>query len=143
MSSSREHACYLQGGEAKIVSLLHPRLLDEEAGKRAELEQLHLHQQRALSQTEAEKQELVAEQLAKERRLKEAMLQLDKLEKERHGALEKYEVRSHYVKSPSKTLYAFYYTYFQSSELIVYNMLLQRLNLTINHHPEQLPLLAM
>lgn len=123
--------------------MLLPRLLDEEAGKRAELEQLHLHQQQALSQTEAEKQELVAKQLAKERQLKEAMLQLDKLEKERHGVLEKYEVRSHYIKSLVRTLYAFYYTHFQSSEVIVCNMLLQRLNLTINQHPEQLPLLVM
>lgn len=93
MTSSCEHTCYLQGGKVKIVFLLHPRLLDEEAGKRAELEQLHLHQQQALSQTEAEKQELVAEQLAKERQLKAAMLQLDKLEKERQDALENYEVR--------------------------------------------------
>lgn len=127
----------------KLFFLLLPRLLDEEAGKRAELEQLHLHQQRALCQTEAEKQELVAKQLAKERQLKEAMLQLDQLEKERHGALEKYQVRSHDIKSLIKTLYAFCYTHFQSSELIVCNVLLQRLNLTINHHPKQLPLLAM
>lgn len=73
----------------------HNRLLEEEAAKRAELEQIHLQQQRALSQTEAEKQELVAEQRAKERDLQAAMLQLETLERERHGALEQYEVRSH------------------------------------------------
>lgn len=73
----------------------HYRLLEEEAGKRAELEQIHLQQQRALSQTEAEKQELEAERLAKERDLQAAMQQLDRLERERHGALEQYEVRSH------------------------------------------------
>lgn len=71
------------------------RLLEEEATKRAELEQMHLQQQRALSQTEAEKQELVTEQLAKERELEMAMLQLERLQKERKGALEQYEVRSH------------------------------------------------
>lgn len=85
----------------------------------------------------------MAEQLAKERQLTEAMLQLDRLEKERHGALEEYQVRSHDIKSLIKTLYAFYYTHVQSSELIVCNVLLQRLNLTINHHAEQLPLLVM
>lgn len=55
---------------------------------------MHLQQQRVLSRTEAEKQELVAERLAKERDLQAAMLQLDSLERERHGALEQYEVRS-------------------------------------------------
>lgn len=63
--------------------------------KRAELEQLHLQQQKLLSQTEAEKRELEAEQLAKERDLQAAMQQLDGLEKERQGAREQYEVRSH------------------------------------------------
>lgn len=70
------------------------RLLEEEAAKRAELEQMHLQQQRKLYQNEAEKQELVAEQLAKERELKAAQLQLERLEKERQGALEQYKVRS-------------------------------------------------
>ncbi|XP_056268838.1 switch-associated protein 70 isoform X1 [Pseudoliparis swirei] len=68
---------------------LQARLLEEEAAKRAQLERIHLQQQRALFQTEAEKQELVAEQLAKERALQAAMLQL-----ERHGALEQYEKMS-------------------------------------------------
>lgn len=75
--------------------LYHLRLLEEEAAKRVELEQLHLQQQRMLSQTKAEKRELVAIQQAKEKDLKAAMLQLDSLEKERQGALEQYEVRSH------------------------------------------------
>jgi len=70
-------------------------LLEEEAAKRAELEQIHLQQQMALSQTEAEKQELMAERMAKERDLEAAMLQLGRLEKERHGALEQYKVRKH------------------------------------------------
>lgn len=75
------------------VCVFHRRLLEEEAAKRSELEQLHLRQQRVLCQTEAEKQELVAEQLEKERALQAAMTQLDQLEKERHGALQQYEVR--------------------------------------------------
>jgi len=82
----------------------HHRLLEEEAAKRAQLERIHLQQQRALFQTEAEKQELVAEQLAKERALQAAMLQL-----ERHGALEQYEVRSHMsrltLKTPAENLF--------------------------------------
>ncbi|XP_031180126.1 switch-associated protein 70 isoform X2 [Sander lucioperca] len=77
--------------DEEVVLKLQARLLEEEAAKRAELEQIHLQQQRALSQTEAEKQELVAEQLAKERALQAAMLQLERMERERHGALEQYE----------------------------------------------------
>ncbi|XP_023266634.1 switch-associated protein 70 [Seriola lalandi dorsalis] len=77
--------------DEEAMRKLQARLLEEEATKRAELEQFHLQQQRALSQTEAEKQELVAEQLAKERELQTAMLQLDRLEKDRKGALEQYE----------------------------------------------------
>lgn len=75
--------------------MYHPRLLEEEAAKRLELEQLHLQQQRMLTQSKAEKQELEAIQQARERDLQAAMLQLDSLEKERQGALEQYEVRSH------------------------------------------------
>lgn len=71
------------------------RLLEEEAAKRAELEQMHLQQQRTLSQTEAEKMEMVAEQLAKDRELQAAQLQLERLERERQGALEQYKVGSH------------------------------------------------
>ncbi|XP_073321203.1 switch-associated protein 70-like [Pagrus major] len=77
--------------DEEAMRKLQARLLEEEAAKRAELEQIHLQQQRALSQTEAEKQELVAERLAKERDLQAAMQQLDRLERERHGALEQYE----------------------------------------------------
>lgn len=75
--------------------MLSCRLLEEEAAKRAELEQMHLQQQRILSQTVAEKQEMVAEQLAKERKLQAAQVQLERLERERQGALEQYKVRSH------------------------------------------------
>uniref|UniRef100_UPI0037E7BE1E switch-associated protein 70-like n=1 Tax=Semicossyphus pulcher TaxID=241346 RepID=UPI0037E7BE1E len=77
--------------DEEAMRKLQARLLEEEATKRTELEQIHLQQQRALSQTQAEKQELVAEQQAKERDLQAAMQQLDRLEKERHGALEQYE----------------------------------------------------
>lgn len=58
-----------------------------------ELEQLHLHQQRTISETEAEKQELQKERVAKENALQAAMEQLEHLEKERQGALEQYQVR--------------------------------------------------
>jgi len=67
-------------------------LLEEEATKRAELEQIHLRQQRAISKTEAEKQELEKERLAKESALQAAMKQLDELEQERQGALQEYQV---------------------------------------------------
>ncbi|XP_036951025.1 switch-associated protein 70-like isoform X2 [Acanthopagrus latus] len=77
--------------DEEAMRKLQARLLEEEAAKRAELEHIHLQQQRALSQTEAEKQELMAERLAKERDLQAAMQQLDRLERERHGALEQYE----------------------------------------------------
>ncbi|KAM8763377.1 switch-associated protein 70 [Acanthopagrus schlegelii] len=77
--------------DEEAMRKLQARLLEEEAAKRAELEHIHLQQQRALSQTEAEKQELVAERLAKERDLRAAMQQLDRLERERQGALEQYE----------------------------------------------------
>lgn len=70
------------------------RLLEEEAAKRAELEQLHLLQQKELFQTEAEKKELIAEQQAKERDLEAATEQLQRLEKERQDVLEQYEVRA-------------------------------------------------
>lgn len=69
------------------------RLLDEEVAKRSELERLHSEQQRVLSQTEAEKQELVAVRQTKEKELSTAMEQLDQLEKERQGALQQFEVR--------------------------------------------------
>ncbi|XP_034738470.1 switch-associated protein 70 [Etheostoma cragini] len=77
--------------DEEAVLQLQARLLKEETAKRVELEQIHLQQQRVLTQTEAEKQELVVEQLAKERALQEAMLQLERMERERHGVLEQYE----------------------------------------------------
>lgn len=70
------------------------RLLEEEVTKRAELEKIHLRQQRAISETEAEKQELEKERLAKENALQAAMKQLEHLEEERQGALEQYQVGS-------------------------------------------------
>uniref|UniRef100_A0A3Q1F6Y5 Switch-associated protein 70 n=1 Tax=Acanthochromis polyacanthus TaxID=80966 RepID=A0A3Q1F6Y5_9TELE len=84
--------------DEEAMRKLQARLLEEEAAKRAELEQIQLQQQRALCQTEAEKQELMAEQLAKERDLQAATLQLERLEKERQGALEQYEEVSRKLK---------------------------------------------
>lgn len=78
-----------------VCCLLFNRLLEEEAAKRVEMEQIYLKQQRTLTQTEAEKEELMAEQLAKERELQAASQQLDRLEKERQGALEQYQVHNH------------------------------------------------
>uniref|UniRef100_A0AAQ4Q878 Switch-associated protein 70 n=1 Tax=Gasterosteus aculeatus aculeatus TaxID=481459 RepID=A0AAQ4Q878_GASAC len=89
--------------DEEAMRRLQARLLEEEAAKRAELEQIHLQQQRALSQTEAEKQELVAEQRAKERDLQAAMLQLETLERERHGALEQYEMSMKLERATNKT----------------------------------------
>ncbi|XP_054866455.1 switch-associated protein 70 isoform X2 [Amphiprion ocellaris] len=84
--------------DEEAMRKLQARLLEEEAAKRAELEQIQLQQQRALCQTEAEKRELMAEQLAKERDLQAATLQLERLEKERQGALEQYEEVSRKLK---------------------------------------------
>ncbi|XP_047435881.1 switch-associated protein 70 [Mugil cephalus] len=90
--------------DEEAMRKLQARLLEEEAEKRAELEQIHLQQQRALSQTEAEKQELKAEQLAKERDLQAAMQQLERLERERHGALQQYnEVSRKLERASNKT----------------------------------------
>uniref|UniRef100_A0A3P9HL98 Switch-associated protein 70 n=1 Tax=Oryzias latipes TaxID=8090 RepID=A0A3P9HL98_ORYLA len=80
--------------DEKAMRKLQSRLLQEEAAKRAELEQLHLQQQRELVQTEVEKKELIAEQQAKDRDLQAAALQLQRLEKERQDALEQYEEMS-------------------------------------------------
>ncbi|XP_068178526.1 switch-associated protein 70 [Antennarius striatus] len=81
---------------------LQARLLKEEAEKRGELEQIHLQQQRALLHTEAEKKELVAERLAKDRALQAAMIQLERLERERHGALEQYKEVSQKLERAAK-----------------------------------------
>lgn len=96
-----------------MAVFFHPRLLEEETSKRAELEQLHLQQQRALSQTKAEKQELVAMQLTKDRDLQAARLQLDKLESEQQEALEKYKVRSHME----------FYTYLRTGRDFIYKVI--------------------
>lgn len=79
------------------------RLLEEEATKRSELEQIHLRQQRAISETEAEKQELEKERLAKESALQAAMTQLEQLEQERQGALEQYQVRGREQSGPQES----------------------------------------
>ncbi|XP_068614836.1 switch-associated protein 70-like [Brachionichthys hirsutus] len=88
--------------DQKAMRNLQARLLKEEAEKRAELEQIHLQQQRALLHTEAEKQELVAQRLAKERALQAAMKQLERLERERHGALEQYKEVSQKLERAAK-----------------------------------------
>lgn len=75
-----------------MIYVLWTRLLEEEAKKRAELEQIHLQQKQAISVTVAEKEELEKERLAKESALQAAMKQLEELELERQGALEQYEV---------------------------------------------------
>ncbi|XP_061819969.1 switch-associated protein 70 [Nerophis lumbriciformis] len=72
--------------DEEAMRKLQARLLEEETNRRAELERLHLQQKRALCQTQAEKCEL-----ARERELQGAVLQLEKVERERHGALQKYE----------------------------------------------------
>ncbi|KAK5901764.1 hypothetical protein CesoFtcFv8_007092 [Champsocephalus esox] len=64
---------------------------EEEAVKRAELEEFHRQQQRAIAETKAEKQELERERLIKESELQAAMKQLDQLEEDRQGALEQYQ----------------------------------------------------
>lgn len=67
------------------------RLLDEEVRKRTELEQIHLQQQQAISQTQQEKEQLEQQRSEQDRALQMAMHQLDSLEKQRQGALEEYE----------------------------------------------------
>lgn len=79
------------------------RLLEQEAKKRAELEQIHLRQQRAISKTEAEKEELEKEREAKESALRAAMSQLEQLEQERKGALMQYQVGRGVCWSPENT----------------------------------------
>ncbi|KAM6943474.1 switch-associated protein 70-like [Xenentodon cancila] len=90
--------------DEEVMRKLQARLLEEEAAKRAELEQIHLQQQMALSQTEAEKRELMTEQLAKERDLQAARLQLEVLERERQGAVKQYkEVSRNLERAANKT----------------------------------------
>ncbi|XP_061738996.1 switch-associated protein 70 isoform X2 [Nerophis ophidion] len=83
--------------DEEAMRKLQARLLEEETNRRAELEHLHLQQKRALCQTQAEKCEL-----AKERELQGAVLQLEKVEKERHGALQKYEEVSRHLERASR-----------------------------------------
>uniref|UniRef100_A0A3Q4HD50 Switch-associated protein 70 n=1 Tax=Neolamprologus brichardi TaxID=32507 RepID=A0A3Q4HD50_NEOBR len=75
----------------KLVCQSFSSACNEEAKKRAELEQIHLQQKQAISVTVAEKEELEKERLAKESALQAAMKQLEQLELERQGALEQYE----------------------------------------------------
>ncbi|TTK78898.1 Switch-associated protein 70 [Bagarius yarrelli] len=75
------------------------RLLDEEVKKRAELEQIHLQQQRAISQTQQEKEQLEQQRLEQDRTLQMAMQQLESLEQQRQEALQDYEARN---KEPQK-----------------------------------------
>lgn len=69
-------------------------LLDEEVRKRSELEQIHLQQQRAISQTQQEKEQLEQQKFVQDRALQTAMQQLELLEQQRQGALEEYEASS-------------------------------------------------
>lgn len=68
------------------------RLLQEEASKRLELEQIHLQQQEVLSQSQKEKVELEKEKAEKERALQAAQEQLENLKRQRQGAQEEYMV---------------------------------------------------
>ncbi|XP_063802519.1 switch-associated protein 70 isoform X2 [Pseudophryne corroboree] len=84
--------------------LLQTRLLEEEAAKRAKMEELHREQEMTIKMTEAEKKELENSQAIKEQALQEAMQQLEQLEKERMEALEQYEqVKNNLVLATNKT----------------------------------------
>ncbi|XP_073417734.1 switch-associated protein 70 [Dendrobates tinctorius] len=90
--------------EEERARLLQTRLLEEEATKRAMLENLHKEQEMMIKMNEEEKKELEAMQAAKEEALQEAMQQLEQLEKERIAALEQYEqVKSNLEMATSKT----------------------------------------
>ncbi|XP_069821131.1 switch-associated protein 70 [Dendropsophus ebraccatus] len=90
--------------EEENARLLQTRLLEEEATKRAMLEQLHKEQEMTIKMTEAENKELVTIQERKEKALQEAMQQLEQLENERIAALEQYEqVKSNLEMATSKT----------------------------------------
>lgn len=75
-----------------FVCFLFCRLLQEEASKRTELEQIHLQQQEVLSQSQKEKEELEKEKIEKERALQVALEQLESLKLKRQGAQEEYKV---------------------------------------------------
>ncbi|XP_069596068.1 switch-associated protein 70 [Ranitomeya imitator] len=90
--------------EEERARLLQTRLLEEEATKRAMLENLHKEQEMMIKMNEEEKKELEAMQAVKEEALQEAMQQLEQLEKERIAALEQYEqVKSNLEMATSKT----------------------------------------
>ncbi|CAN2391031.1 Pleckstrin homology domain [Pristimantis euphronides] len=90
--------------EEEKARLLQTRLLEEEATKRAMLENLHKEQEMTIKMTEAEKKELETMQEMKEKALQEAMQQLEQLEKERIAALEQYEhIKSNLEMATSKT----------------------------------------
>uniref|UniRef100_A0A8C6T636 Switch-associated protein 70 n=1 Tax=Neogobius melanostomus TaxID=47308 RepID=A0A8C6T636_9GOBI len=76
--------------DEEAVRKLQSRILEEESLKRAELEQIHLNQQRRSLRPEAQNQELQKERLAKEAALQDALKQLDELAQERQG-LEQYQ----------------------------------------------------
>uniref|UniRef100_A0A8C1Y6G5 Switch-associated protein 70 n=1 Tax=Cyprinus carpio TaxID=7962 RepID=A0A8C1Y6G5_CYPCA len=78
--------------DEEALSKLQARLLQEEASKRLELEQIHLQQQEILTQSQKEKQELERERAEKERALQAAQEQLEILRRQREGAQEEYEV---------------------------------------------------
>lgn len=72
------------------------RLLQEEASKRFELEQIHKQQLQILSQSQKEKEELERERAEKERALRAAQEQLESLTRQREGAQEEYMVAVSY-----------------------------------------------
>ncbi|XP_016377115.1 switch-associated protein 70-like isoform X1 [Sinocyclocheilus rhinocerous] len=78
--------------DEEALSKLQARLLQQEASKRLELEQIHLQQQEILTQSQKEKQELERERAEKERALQAAQEQLEILRRQREGAQEKYKV---------------------------------------------------
>ncbi|KAM4017944.1 switch-associated protein 70 isoform 2-T2 [Anomaloglossus baeobatrachus] len=90
--------------EEENARLLQTRLLEQEATKRAMLENLHKEQEMMIKMNEEEKKELEAMQAMKEEALKEAMQQLEQLEKERIAALQQYEhIKSNLEMATSKT----------------------------------------
>lgn len=73
------------------------RLLEQEAKKRIELEEIYKQQQQVLSQSQKEKEDLEKERSEKERALQAAREQLESLEKQRQGAQEEYKVMCSYT----------------------------------------------
>ncbi|XP_051756811.1 switch-associated protein 70 [Ctenopharyngodon idella] len=77
--------------DEEVVRKLQARLLQEEANKRRELEQIHLQQQEVLSLSQKEKAELEKEKAEKERALQAAQEQLENLKRQRQGVQEEYK----------------------------------------------------